>query len=359
MHVAHLTIPFEYACGVSRHVLILAREQAKRHRVSVITPTGSATSLLDREGIQWMAMPIGATQKNPWDAVRALTRLISFVQRQRVDVLHAHHRYPAALARLVSAAVRDVHTVATCHYMAEGNPRFSYPAERVIAVSEATRRHLIDELGIVEERIRVIPNVLAPLDVHFGDHRACPPLPVGGEGATLVGVGRLEEAKGFSTLLEAAARLRERGPAPRVILVGDGPMRGELEALAHARRVELWITGTVPSALPYLVLADVFVHPSHTETFGLAVAEAGLAGCAVVCTNVGGLPELVEHRKTGLIVPPHDSVVLADAIAELLDDEAKRRCLSSAFREVMESRARPEIMAASTHDLYESVIRGE
>ena len=144
-----------------------------------------------------------------------------------------------------------------------------------------------------------------------------------------------------------------------MILVGDGPLRAELEALAQAGGVDLWITGTVPSALPYLVLADVFVHPSHTETFGLAVAEAGLAGCAVVCTNVGGLPELVEHRKTGLIVPPHDSAVLADAIAELLDNEAKRRCLGSAFREAMQSRARPEIMAESTHDLYESVIRGE
>ena len=359
MHVAHLTIPFDYACGVSRHVLLLAREQAKRHRVSVITPAGAATSLLDKENIRWMAMPIAATQKNPWDAFRALTRLITFVRRERVDVLHAHHRYPAVLARLVSAAVRNVHTVATCHYMAEGTPRFSYPVEGVIAVSDATRRHLIDALGVAEERIRVIPNALAPSDMHCDEHRARPPFQLDDGVATLIGVGRLEEAKGFSTLLEAAGRLRGRGRAPRVILVGDGPMRSELEGLAQIHGVELWITGTVPSARPYLALADVFVHPSHTETFGLAVAEAGLAGCPVVCTNVGGLPELVDHGRTGLIVPPHDSALLAAAIAELLDDETKRRCLSTAFHEAMQLRARPELMAESTHDVYESVIRGE
>ena len=357
MHVAHLTIPFEYACGISRHVLLLAKEQATRHRVSVITPSGSATSLLDDNAIPWLAMPIGASQKNPWHATQAVTGLLAYVRRERVDILHAHHRYPALLARLVAAILSDVHAVATCHYLVDDVRHASYPVERIIAVSEATRRHLIERLGVKDDRICVVPNVLAPADRQSQTDAACPMMRVDGEVPLLVGVGRLEHDKGFSTLIEAAARLRNRPKPPAVIIVGDGPMRGELETLARERGVELWISGIVPSVWPYLRRADVFVHPSLVETFGLAVAEAGLAGCAVVCSNVGGLPELVSDQITGMLVPPQDPGALAQAIADLLDDEPKRQRLSVALHDSIAARARPEVMADATAEVYASVLR--
>src|SRR5262245_10213259 len=164
MHVAHLTLPFDYACGISRHVLVLAREQSKRHRVSVITPGGAATTLLDASGIPWLEAPIGPAQKNPLQAIQAVHTLVSLVRRGRVSVLHAHHRYPAFLARVVAALIPGVEAVATCHSLVTGRRRLSYPVKRVIAVSEATRRHLIEQLGVPSERISVVPNALAPID---------------------------------------------------------------------------------------------------------------------------------------------------------------------------------------------------
>jgi len=356
MHVLHLTIPFEYACGISRHVLVLAGEQRRRHRVSVATPGGSATRRLDRSGIPWLSMPIGPANKTPWDFARAVVTLRRFVRQERVTILHAHHRYPALLARVVAAMVPTVHAVATCHSHVTGRRFLSFPVERVIAVSEATRRHLIDQLGVRPERIVVVPNALPPLEDSQDQEPPAPRMQTIDSGRpVLVGVGRLEPAKGFSTLVQAIALLPERADPPVLVLVGDGPARRDLEALGRALGVELFITGIVPSVLPYLQRADIFVHPSLTETFGLVVAEAGLAGCPVVCTNVGGLPELVRDGETGLLVPPNAPQALARAIAELLGNEARRRRLATALQSSLSERTRPDAMADATERVYASV----
>jgi glycosyltransferase involved in cell wall biosynthesis len=355
MHVLHLTLPFEYACGISQHVLLLAGEQRHRHRVTVATPGGAATPELDRLGIRWVDMRIGPKHKTPWHAPLALAALARFVKRERVTVLHAHHRYPALLGRIVAAMVPQVHTVATCHSFVTGRRTLSFPAERVIAVSEATRQHLITRLGIPPHRIALVPNALAPLEDDRPSENANGVVPVEPSRPVLVGVGRLERAKGFHTLIQATATLAGRARAPAVVLVGDGPARRELENLGRRLGVHLLITGVVPSVVPYLRRADIFVHPSFTEAFGLAVAEAGLAACPVVCTDVGGLPELVRNGETGLLVAPGDVEGLARAIARLLGDEAGRRRLGEALKHSLTHRTRPDLMADATARVYASV----
>jgi glycosyltransferase involved in cell wall biosynthesis len=143
--------------------------------------------------------------------------------------------------------------------------------------------------------------------------------------------------KGIRFLVEAAAQLKPRFPDLKVVVAGDGFERPDLIALAERLGIARDVTflGWVPnSELPqYYRAAALSVIPSLEEGFGIPAAEAMGCETAVVASDAGGLPEVVEHGVTGLIVPRGDATALAGAIGELLADPARRTRMGHAGRE--------------------------
>jgi glycogen(starch) synthase len=161
------------------------------------------------------------------------------------------------------------------------------------------------------------------------------PLPL--ERPRLVCAGRLVSDKGFDIALAAMASLVARFPRLQMTIVGDGPARGQLERQALALGLGKTVTfaGWVdPGQIPaFMKSATIVVMPSRwEEAFGLVALEAALMGRPVVATRVGGLPEVVVDRETGLIVHKDDSEALADAIASLLDQPQQAMAMGNAGR---------------------------
>lgn len=161
------------------------------------------------------------------------------------------------------------------------------------------------------------------------------------DGRQLLFVGRMSAAKGVPVLLDAMAALARTHPEARLTLVGDGPGRAALEA----RAAELGL-GTRVTFAGYrdqdgvaeaLGGADIFVLPSFAEGLPVVLMEALAARCAVVATRIAGIPELVRHGETGLLVPPGEAAALAEAVAQLLDDPALRARLAEAGRATVEA----------------------
>lgn len=161
----------------------------------------------------------------------------------------------------------------------------------------------------------------------------------------VLSVGRLDDVKGFPTLLEAVAELKRQGLRFRCEIVGEGPLRNQLERRIDA--LDLRDCVAMPGAKPQqeierkLAEADVFVLASQRSGEGnmdgipVALMEAMASGTAVVSTAVSGIPELVEDGETGLLVAPRDSRSLAGAIKRMLEDETLRmRCMEMAARKV-------------------------
>jgi glycogen(starch) synthase len=153
---------------------------------------------------------------------------------------------------------------------------------------------------------------------------ALPPEPLLSCFPTLLCLGRLVEEKGFDLALDAFALLRDSFPNTCLIIAGDGPARPALEQqaakLGVAEFVQFvgWVT---PDSVPVLMnTATVVVMPSRREGFGLVALEAALMARPVVATRVGGLPEVVVHQQTGLLVEQDNSKALAEAISALLAD---------------------------------------
>lgn len=232
--------------------------------------------------------------------------------------------------------------------------------DTAIAVSRDTANDWVRRSRISPARVVTIHNGIDPETYR---RRLSPAaarerfgLPV--DGPVIGAVGRLDEAKGLTYLLDAAARLRPEFPALRVVLAGDGPLRPQLEA----RTAQLGLAGAVRflgfqhDVQPVMDALDVFALPSLSETLGYAFLEAMATELPAVGTRVGGIPEVIVDGETGVLVPPRDAAALANGIAGLLRSPATRRRMGAAGRERVVRRFNEQDMVRRTLDVYRTAL---
>jgi glycosyltransferase involved in cell wall biosynthesis len=206
---------------------------------------------------------------------------------------------------------------------------FASGARRLIAISDAVRRFLV-AAGLPAGKFETI---------HYGlDETPSLPSELTPEQAGIppdvplaLAIGRLIPQKDHETLLRAFADVRTKQPDAMLAILGDGPLAGDTHALAR----ELGLDGAVllPGRLEtrdWLARADVFVHTSRWEGFGIVLLEAMLAGLPIVATRVSAVPEIVVDGETGVLVDAGDSRALALPLGELLADPPRARVLGTA-----------------------------
>ena len=223
-----------------------------------------------------------------------------------------------------------------------------HAAHRVVANSPAAAKQLAAE-GLGAERVRIIPNGL--------DLDRFPPFVHGGRIRTLVTVANLREEKSHDVLLSAFARVLSAADAPHELvlkIVGDGPQRGALErqaaTLGISGRVEF--LGHREDVPEILASSDVFVLPSRSEAFPNSAIEAMAAGLPVVASAVGGLLDLIEDGRTGLLVPARNADALSAAIERLLAQPTLAAALGASARRHVRERYSFDRMIASFEALY-------
>src|SRR5207302_1237241 len=177
------------------------------------------------------------------------------------------------------------------------------------------------------------------------------------EGPIIGTVGRLVPIKGHTWLIRAVPRVLAEFPQACVVLIGDGPLRGELKELTAELGISPHVVflGTRHDIPECLTALDLFVLPSLNEGMGRALVEAMAVGCPVVATCVGGIPDVVTDGATGLLVPPRDDRALADAILTLLRDRRLLAAYGEAAQRRVDERFDIETMVRSIERLYDEV----
>ena len=287
--------------------------------------------------------------------------------RRSYDVIHVHglsyHTYAAALAgrwfhRPTIAKIANSGRASDIDKMRRGDhlalSRYMLPTalgcDRFVALNEAVVRELV-AAGVPEHRIARIPN---GIEVPPARERAA----ALHDPARVVFVGRLHEQKGVDTLLRAFARLRADRPDATIALrlVGDGPLRADLEALARELGVDAEFLGGRDDVDTLLEDADVFVLPSRAEGMSNALLEAMTLGLPAIVTNIPGNADVIRHEENGLLVEPDDPDGLAAAIGRLLDDGALRGRVGRAGRETVEAEYALDRVASRYVALYEELL---
>lgn len=273
---------------------------------------------------------------------RCLMKLKEIVASRDYDLLHTHG-YLADLLGLPVARTSGVPVVSTCHGFIDGGLKLSLYNrldlhalgyfDRVIAVSDSIRRGWLQS-RINPERITIIENCAATgvnpelravtrkekrEQMQIADHEV------------LLGFfGRLSREKGIVYLLHALRMLRESGVAAKLIVLGEGAQRAELENIIREEKLsdQVIFAGFQRNIEEWLAAADIFVLPSLTEGTPMALLEAMSLGLPCIASAVGGVPKVIDSGENGILVAPGNSGQIRDAVLHLCNDAPGRARIS-------------------------------
>ncbi len=311
--------------------------------------------------------------RHKWNLVGAALNLARLAEKNDIEVIHAHLYFPALSTALVKLLrLHSAATVVTFHNLAYAKgvntdglglrvkkmlAALLYPRgfDRKIAVSHAVAAHYRCALEL--DAIEVVHN---SVDIQAIDELALYPRRLAAEPLHIVVPGRLVHEKGQADLLEALATLRDQGLAFTATIAGDGPMRAELERATRLAGLESSVsfTGVLPheALLKLVATADIVVIPSRFEGFGLTAIEAMALSRPVIVTAVGGLLEIVENERSGIIVSAGKPQELADAVQRLLSSRALREEFGRAGRKRVEQAFSLPQIAAKLQAIYQETV---
>lgn len=316
---------------------------AFRHAVVAVTEITAFKDRVKAPGTQFFAL-----NKPPGQGFWLYPRVWRLLRELRPAVLHTRNlgamefQWPAWAAR-VPLRIHSEHgwDMDDLGGVSRSNQRlrrvYGLGVHRFVALSKAIQTYLTGPVGFAHERVLRICNGVDTQ--RFAPSAADPPeaWPYRrGEHLIVGAVGRMQAVKDPLNLIEAFLHLRELCPAHwsqlRLVMLGGGPLlddaRGRLDEAGAGGQA--WLPGDrndVAAMLPYF---DIFALPSQAEGISNTLLEAMASGCAPVASDVGGNPELINHGRTGLLVPARDSRALGVALARLINDPLQRRRFASA-----------------------------
>jgi glycosyltransferase involved in cell wall biosynthesis len=327
----------------------LACEQAAQgHEVALVSGPGDFDQCLRENGVTFFEIPNVEGKRGLLSMAISLTR---FTRKFRTDVVNAHMVKAALIARTVQLQ-SQFHLVTTVHNSFDKQSTLMRVGDRVIAVSDAVKEEMITK-GVPARKLRTVRN-----GTINGKRRPRAPSRLRElKHPNITTVCGLHPRKGVSELIDAFTIVAESFPTAHLYVVGDGPQRAELQAKASKTRISenIHLLGYEKDPREILASSDIFVLASHADPCPLVISEARQMGCAIVATNVGGIPELLSFGKIGMLVPQQNPAALAAALSSLLNDRTLREHYASEARSNL-AECFVERMASETTAVYSELV---
>jgi len=371
--------------GPARHVVLLDRGlRGRGHETRLVHGSlapfeASLEHLAVEAGLPTTRIRELGRRISPVSDVRAFAQLARLVFREAPDVIHTHTAKAGTLGRVAACLFNItrprrrrclvVHTfhghVLTGYFGPAANAAvrlaertLARVTDRVVTISPAQREDIVTRFGIAPaDRTVIVPlgldlDRLARIDVSAPHLRRQFEVR---DGAPVVGyAGRFVAIKDLPTLIRAFARLAAEQPDATLLLAGDGPARADVEALVTALGLQRQVrmAGWIDDLALFYATIDICALSSLNEGTPVALIEAMAAAKAVVATRVGGVSDIVEHERSGLLVPPRNPEALGDALIRLAADPAERSRMGFAGRDAVTGRYSTERLVGDIAALY-------
>lgn len=313
---------------------------------------------------------------HPWTDFLAFIKLFSILRRGKYDIVHTHSSKGGALGRVAAflAGIKlIVHTphghifygyfgpfanralilierllgrvtdrlITLTHRGREEHVAFRIlPPEKIVPIYSGIRLERFRDFDLLQEKGRSVPATLS-------------------KGSRIGLLARLAPIKGHRYFLEAVPKVLKQIPDAQFFLVGDGPLRADLERQCQKLGIHSSVTflGDQTDVRSFLHEMNILVLPSLNEGMGRVLLEAQAAGKPVIGTRVGGIPEVIREGETGFVVPPKDPEALADAMIKLLKDPERQRTMGLAAKKWVDQKFSVEEMIQKISQLYEELIQ--
>ncbi|MFC1668046.1 lipopolysaccharide heptosyltransferase II [Chlamydiota bacterium] len=347
--------------GVETGTLDLASELIKRgHNAFVISHGGELVKELTHVGACHITMPVH--KKNLFTILKLSFFVRKIIREKHIDIVHARSRVPAWIA-FFAIKNTSAHFITTCHgyYSRHFGSRIMGKGERVIAVSRIIQDHMIEDFAVPVSRIRIIPRGIdirkfsSALEQKIHDKKEFH-----------IGIiGRLTPIKGHVYFLQAINEAIKTVPNLRAFVIGDAHekrrhYREELLELTHSLRIEDYVvfTGVCNNIFSVLPQLDCLCMTSIVpEAFGRVIVEAFAAKIPVISTRIGGAIDIIEDKKTGLLVEPRNVQALVRGIIEIIKNPHKTQIMVEEAFSVLQERYSLEHMVSQTVTVYNEVMK--
>lgn len=346
--------------GVETGVLDLAKYLVKfGHKAVVVSNGGSLVKELESLGAIHYQLPV---HKKSISAIfKNIPQLAAIIKKEEIDIVHARSRAPAWAAFFAARKTNRVF-ITTCHGYYKKHP-FSYVmgwSKGVICPSNVIARHMIDDFLVPGERIKLVPR-----SVDLERFKYIEPSQKRGEEFNVGIIGRITPIKGHLHFIKSMARLARSVPRLKIWVIGDAPASKEAykeQVQVLTRRLGLWhctqFLGNQRDIPAVMANLDCLVLATTTqEAFGRVVIEAQASGVPVVATKVGGVVDVVEHGKTGLLVAPADSSGMSEAVLRIFKDLDLASALAKNALLNVREKYNVELMVKNTLNVYQDALK--
>lgn len=355
--------------GISTYTVSLARAlKSKGHEIFVASSGGMLAPELAQSGISHININIRTKSELSPKVFRAVFEISKIVRKLNIDIVHSQTRIAQVTGFFVSKLC-GVPMVTTCHGFFHKNiGRLILPSwgEKVIAISDAVKKNLIDYFGVDKDRVSLIYNGVDVkkflkdfteeekdrLKDKFGIKRGC----------SVIGmIARFTPDKGHDVLVHALDKILKEKPDVQLMFVGDGDKKQDVVDLSQRLNLSDNVVFVKPqiNTVSALAVMDVFMFtPKRREGLGLVLLEALASGKPVVATDVGGVSSVIQNNVNGFLVEPSNPALLAGPVLRLLKDKALYAGMAQAGREIVVKKFSINGMADKTEELYRKVIKG-
>jgi glycosyltransferase involved in cell wall biosynthesis len=365
----------EFALGGAQDNTFLTVKGLNRDRFQVdlaAAPGGNWESLARSVADRVFIIPSMKRGIYAFQNGRALLEIMALLKKQHYHIVHTHSTNAGILGRLAAKLVGTPIIVHTVHGFPFNDLTFSPTIRKILIWLERGAAHCSDQLVMVSElnKIEALQKRIAPADkmvtIHSGIDltRFKEPVDIGAkrrelsldDGWPLVGmVGRLSECNAPDVFVQAALRVLKGRSEVHFVIVGDGPLYFRVQTLAKGlpQIKFLGYRSDVPEILPTF---DVFVFPIRWGGLGRALTEAMITGRPLVASAVNGVPEIVNHTETGLLVPPDDPEAIAKSVCYLLDNPDFAKRLGQNARTLVVPEFSADLMVQRIIGLYQKLL---
>lgn len=360
--------------GAQRYVYDLATHlKGNLQPIVVLGGNGLLRKKLEGEGI--CTVPLSNLERDVKvfrDPTQVLFSLIQIIRKERPDVIHLNSSKAGGIGAFAARLLGVKKIIFTAHGFAFNEQRNLIQkliikcavwltivlSHKTICVSENLKKQ-VTHWPFIKNKLFVIYNgVSAPLFFSKNEARMKLREVDGNLSLTSLWIGTVAElhpVKGLEYAIEALKHLSKVADI-QYIIAGSGELRSLLEQKIRANNLEksVILLGHVDDVPRYLKAIDIFLLPSISESFGIAVTEAGLAALPVIASSVGGISEIIENEKDGLLIPPRNPEEIGTALGRLIRNEPLRQTLGNALREKVARKFSKERMVAETLALYKN-----
>lgn len=335
-----------------------------------------ATRLIE-EGFRVIILDDLVKEISLWKDIKSFFKLLKIFKKEKPDIVHLNSSKMGLLGTLAGRFTRVRKIIFTGHGWAFNEERSKWQkriifllhkftialAHKTIAVSEQTKRQIVGG-KFLNNKMEVIKNGVGEIDFFDREkakEKISEKLPRDLDWQNKIWLGTISELhknKGLKYLIEAMhllnLDLEDKSKLPIVIIIGEGERKEKLQARINRYGLQdtIFLVGRINEAHKYLKAFDIFSLTSITEALPYVLLEAGQAGLPVLASEVGGIPEIIENKKTGLLVPPKEPEEIKKAIEFLLDNKDRAEIFGQNLKQKIQEHFNKDTMIRKTREIY-------